>query len=629
MSKKESYNFQTEVKQLLNLVIHSLYSNKEIFLRELISNSSDALEKLRFLALKDGNIYNKDTDLSIKVSIDKKEKTITISDNGIGMSRKEIIENLGTIANSGTKKFFDSLTGDHSKDTQLIGQFGVGFYSAYIVADKVTVQSLKAGLNSEHGVRWSSEADGNFEVEDIVKNNRGTDVILRLKSEHENLLEPWKLKEIIVKYSNHISMPIKMLKSEFDDKGKEKITDTWEIVNKAQALWTRSKSDVSDNEYKEFYKNISHDFNNPLLWVHNKVEGKIEYTSLLFLPEKAPFDLWDRDRKSGLQLYVKRTFIMENDQILPSYLRFIKGIIDSNDLPLNISREILQHNKVIEAIRKATIKKVLDLLNKMSKNQAEKFNIFWKAFGQVLKEGPAEDQNNKEKIAELFRFSSTHEDSSTQNISLNDYISRMKPEQKYIYYITAESFNAAKNNPQLEIFRKKEIEVLFLFERIDEWMTSHLPEYHGKKLKSISKGELDLGKLNNEKDDKIQKDTKTVYESILKQMKSVLKDKVEDIRVSQRLTKSPSCIVVNDYGMSMHLQKMMSDAGKAPTGVNSSKPILELNPNHKLVINLKEEQDDSKFSDLSNILYQQAMLIEGAQIDDPAGFVHLINNYIS
>jgi molecular chaperone HtpG len=511
----------------------------------------------------------------------------------------------------------------------LIGQFGVGFYSAYIVADEVIVNSLKAGLDSGDGVSWSSKADGNFAVENIVKKHRGTEVILKIKKEQENLLEPWKLKEIIVKYSNHISIPIKMLKSEFDDKGKEKLTTTWETVNKAQALWTKPKSLIKDNEYKEFYKNISHDFNNPLLWIHNRVEGKLEYTSLLFLPEKAPFDLWDRDRKSGLQLYIKRTFIMENDQILPSYLRFIKGIIDSNDLPLNISREILQHNKVVEAIRKATVKKVLDLLNKISREQPEKFNIFWKAFGQVLKEGPSEDQNNKERIAELFRFSSTYKDLSVQDVSLNDYISRMKEEQKYIYYITAESFNAAKNNPQLEIFRKNNIEVLFLFERIDEWMTSHLPEYHGKKLKSISKGELDLGKLNNEKNKKSEEGTKAIYENIIKQMKNVLKEKVEDVRISQRLTTSPSCIVVNDYGMSMHLQKMMSDAGKVPAGINSSKPILELNPNHKLIAYLKEEQDDNKFSDLSFILYQQAMLVEGAQLDNPAQFVSLINKYLS
>ena len=452
---------------------------------------------------------------------------------------------------------------------------------------------------------------------------------MHLKDSEKDLLDAWKLKQIITKYSDHISLPIQMLKRETDDKGKETITDTWENVNKAKALWTRPKADISESDYKEFYKHISHDFSDPLTWSHNKVEGKLEYTSLLFLPERAPFDLWDRDRKSGLQLYVQRVFIMENENLLPSYLRFVKGVIDSNDLPLNISREILQHNKVIEKIKKATTKKVLDMLTTMAKNQPEKYETLWKAFGQVLKEGPAEDSDNKEKIAKLLRFASTHQDTDAQETSLEEYIARMKPEQKYIYYVTAESFNAAKKNPQLEVFRKKGIEVLFLSDRVDEWMTSHLSEFNGKTLKSVAKGDLDLGDLASEDDKKQQEKTQKAFENVLKQMKEVLKDKVEEVRISKRLTDSPSCIVVNDYGMSMHLQKMMADAGQMMGMGGGGKPFLELNAEHALVKQLQDEQDDNCFADWTNLLYQQALLVEGAQLDDPSGFIHLVNKYLT
>ena len=628
MSEKQTFDFQTEVKQLLNLVIHSLYSNREIFLRELISNASDAAEKLRFEALSNADLFGDDPDLRVRIDFDKKAQTITIDDNGIGMSREEAIEHLGTIAKSGTRKFLETLTGDKGKDSQLIGQFGVGFYSAYIVADKVTVNSLKAGSKQTEAVRWESKADGAFTVENITKKQRGTEIILHLKDSEKDLLDAWKLKQIITKYSDHISLPIQMLKRETDDKGKETITETWENVNKAKALWTRAKSDISESDYKEFYKHISHDFSDPLTWSHNKVEGNLEYTSLLFLPERAPFDLWDRDRKSGLQLYVQRVFIMENENLLPSYLRFVKGVIDSNDLPLNISREILQHNKVIEKIKKATTKKVLDMLTTMAKDAPEKYETFWKAFGQVLKEGPAEDHDNKEKIAKLLRFASTHQDTDVQETSLEEYIARMKPEQKYIYYVTAESFTAAKKNPQIEVFRKKGIEVLLLSDRVDEWMTSHLSEFNGKTLKSVAKGDLDLGELDSEADKKQQEKTQKAFKSVLKQMKEVLKDKVEDVRISKRLTDSPSCIVVNDYGMSMHLQKMMADAGQMMGMGGGGKPFLEVNAEHALVKQLQDEQDDDRFADWTNLLYQQAMLVEGAQLDDPSGFIHLVNKYL-
>ena len=625
MSEKQVFDFQTEVKQLLHLVIHSLYSNREIFLRELISNASDASEKLRFEALSNADIFENDTDLRVRVSFDKETKTITIADNGIGMTRDEAIEHLGTIAKSGTKKFLEALSGDQTKDSQLIGQFGVGFYSAYIVADKLTVNTRKGGVNAEQGVRWESKADGSFSVEDITKENRGTEIILYLKDEEHDLLDDWKLRQIIKKYSDHISLPIQMLKIEHD----EKETKEWERINKTKALWTRSKSDILDEEYKEFYKHISHDFTDPLTWSHNKVEGNDEYISLLYLPENAPSNLWDREQKYGLQLYVQRVFIMENEHLLPSYLRFVKGVIDSNDLPLNISREILQHNKVIDKIKKSTAKKVLDMLAKMAEDDKEQYTKFWKAFGQILKEAPAEDHESQEKIAQLLRFASTSKDTAEQDVSLVDYVSRMKEDQKFIYYVTAESFNAAKNNPQLEVFYKKGIEVLLLTDRVDEWMTSHLSVFDGKTLKSVAKGDLDLGNSDTEEEKKQQVEMQKEFESIIKQMKEVLKDKVEDVRLSKRLTNSPSCIVVNDYGMSMHLQKMMANTGQMTMPGMGGKPILEINAKHKLVKHLQQEQDDVQFTDWIELLYQQALLVEGAQLEDPASFVGLVNKYLA
>ncbi len=635
---KQTFGFQTEVKQLLHLVIHSLYSNKEIFLRELISNASDAAEKLRFEALDKPNLLKDGSELAIKIDFDKDAKTITISDNGVGMTREEVIENLGTIAKSGTKEFFEHLTGDKSKDSQLIGQFGVGFYSAYIVADKVTVNTRCAGADATDGVRWESTGDGEFTIEPITKAQRGTEIILHIKDDEIEFLDEYKLKGLITKYSDHIALPIQMLQEvtpesdedKKDDEDKAEVKKEWETVNKAKALWLRPKSEITDEEYKEFYKHISHDFSDPLAWSHNKVEGNQEYSSLFFIPERAPFDLWDRERKSGLQLFVQRIFIMENADLLPSYLRFVKGVIDSNDLPLNVSRELLQHNRVLEKIKKATVKKVLDLLAKMAKSDPAKYEQFWSAFGQVIKEGPVEDSDNKDKIAKLLRFASTHSDTSKQEVSFEEYIARMKEEQKYIYYVTAETFAAAKNNPQLEIFRKKGIEVLLLSDRVDEWLTSNFTEFDGKTLKSIAKGDLDLGDMDSEEEKKAVEKTEKDFESVITQIKEALKDKIEDVKISKRLTDSPSCIVTNDYGMSMHMQKLMAEAGQMNMmGMGGGKPILEINPSHDLVKHLQEERDDARFADWSELLFQQAMLAEGAQLEDPASFVKLMNKYLS
>ncbi|MCF6777094.1 molecular chaperone HtpG [Thiotrichales bacterium 19X7-9] len=623
---KETFGFQTEVKQLLHLVIHSLYSNKEIFLRELISNASDASEKLRFEAIAKPELMEDNSELTIQVDFDKENKTVTVRDNGIGMSREEAIENLGTIAKSGTKQFLEALSGDKAKDSQLIGQFGVGFYAAFIVADEVTVNTRRAGLSSDEGIRWQSKGDGEFSLETITKATRGTEVILHLKDEEAEFLDNWRLRSIITKYSDHIAFPIQMKKREHDDKGNETVLDEWETVNKAKALWQRSKNEISDEEYKEFYKHISHDFADPLTWTHNKVEGNQEYTTLLYLPEKAPFDLWERDRKSGIHLYVQRVFIMESTELMPQYLRFVKGVIDSSDLPLNISREILQHNRILDKIKKASVKKVLDMLAKMAKNDLEQYEKFYAAFGQVLKEGVIEDQDNKEKIADLLRFASTHNGTDAQDVSLKEYIARMKPEQKDIYYVTGESYTAAKNNPQLEIFNKKGIEVLLLSDRVDEWLASHLTEFDGKALKSIAKGDLDLGELDNEDDKKEQEKAKEDFESVIKQMKEVLGEKIEEVRISKRLTDSPSCLVIGDHGMSLHLQKVMAEAGQP--GFGMSKPILEINPSHDLVKHLKEEQDEAVFADWTNLLHQQAVLSEGGQLEDPAGFVHLVNKHL-
>jgi molecular chaperone HtpG len=621
-AKKETLSFQTEVKQLLNLMIHSLYSNKEIFLRELVSNASDACDKLRFEALSDNALYEDENDLKIQVEFDKDAGTVTITDNGVGMNREEVIANIGTIANSGTRKFLDNMTGDQAKDAQMIGQFGVGFYASFIVADNVTVETRRAGLTSEHGVRWHSSGEGEFDLENIVKEERGTKVILHLKKDEHEFADDWRLRSIINKYSDHISLPIFMKKC--DDKGE--LTDELEVANKASALWTRSKSEIKDEEYKEFYKHVAHDFDEPFSWIHNKVEGTQEYTTLFYLPKRAPFDMFERDQRHGIKLYVKRVFIMDDaEQLMPNYLRFIKGVVDSDDLPLNISREILQKNKHIDTIRSASIKKILSHLTKMAKNKKEDYALFWKEFGRVLKEGPAEDSSNKEKIAKLFRYSSTHNDSDIEDVSLDDYISRFKDEQDKIYYITGDSYTSVKSSPHLELFKKKGIEVILMHDRVDEWMMSYLSEYDGKSFVNIAKGELDLGKLEDKEDKKKAEKAAKDYEKMLKQMKDGLGEKVKEVRVSTRLTDSPSCLVVEQQDMAVSMQKILKQAGHDLPNVE---PILEINVNHPLVKRLNDEQDDNKFSDLSHLLFDQAMLSEGGQLEDPVAFVTRINQLL-
>ncbi|MFK5913508.1 MAG: molecular chaperone HtpG [Woeseiaceae bacterium] len=621
-AKKETLSFQTEVKQLLNLMIHSLYSNKEIFLRELVSNASDACDKLRFEALSDSALYEGKEDLGITVNFDKEAKTVTITDNGIGMSREEVIANIGTIANSGTKKFLDNLTGEQAKDAEMIGQFGVGFYASFIVADNVVVETRRAGLGTEHGVRWVSKGEGEFDLENIEKAERGTTVILHLKKDEEEFADDWRLRSIINKYSDHISLPISMPKR--DDKGE--LTDEMEVANKASALWIRSKSEIKDEEYNEFYKHVAHDFEDPLGWLHNRVEGTQEYTTLFYVPKRAPFDMFERDQKNGIKLYVKRVFIMDDaEQLMPNYLRFIKGVVDSDDLPLNISREILQRNKHIDTIRGASIKKILSYLTKMAKNNEEDYAIFWKEFGRVLKEGPAEDSSNKEKIAKLFRYATTENDSDIENVSLDDYISRMKEGQDKLYYITGDTYAAVKNSPHLELFKKKGIEVILMHDRVDEWMMSYLSEFDGKSFVNIAKGELDLGDLEDKADkEKAEKAAKD-YESLLKQMTESLGDKVKEVRVSTRLTDSPSCLVVEQQDMAVSMQKILKQAGHEVPNVE---PILEINIEHPLVKRLSDEQDDSKFKDWSNLLFDQAMLSEGGQLEDPVAFVTSMNKLL-
>ncbi len=620
-AKTETRGFETEVNQLLDLMIHSLYSNKEIFLRELISNASDACDKLRFLALKDDSLYEGDSELKITVSYDKEARTITVADNGVGMNRDEVIENIGTIAKSGTRAFLDSLTGEQSKDAQLIGQFGVGFYSSFIVADKVTLKTRKAGDPKENGVCWTSEGKGEYTLETIEMPHHGTEVTLHLREGEDEFLNDWRLRQIITKYSDHIGFPV-VLRKPKDDKPEEYEE---EVVNQASALWTRPKSEISDEEYKEFYKHIAHDFEDPLAWIHNRVEGSTEYTSLFYIPQRAPFDLYDRESKHGIKLYVQRVFIMEDsEQLLPRYLRFIRGVIDTNSLPLNVSREILQHSKVIDQIRNGSVKKILGLLEKMAKNDPEKYQKFWTEFGKALKEGPGEDFANREKIAKLLRFASTHNDSEEQTVSLDDYISRMQEGQDKIYYITADSYSAAKNSPHLEIFRKKGIEVLLLSDRVDEWLVTNLTEYEGKPLQSVAKGELDLTD-DEESKKELEKKAKAA-KKLLKRIKKVLGDKVEDVRVSNRLTDSPACIVLNEHDMAMYMQRLMKEAGHAMPG---SKPVLEINPDHPIVKRLEEEKDDERFRDWSEILFDQAILAEGGQLEDPAGFVHKLNQMLT
>lgn len=620
---KETLGFQTEVKQLLHLMIHSLYSNKEIFLRELVSNASDACDKLRFEAINNAGLFENDSELKIRVSFDKEARTITIEDNGIGLSREDAIEHLGTIAKSGTKEFFGKLSGDQQKDAALIGQFGVGFYSAFIVADKVTVRSRKAGLPAAEGVEWESKGDGEFSVEAIEKSGRGTQIILHLKADEDELLSGWKLKSILTKYSDHISLPIQMLKEEWDEEaGGMKATGEWENVNKANALWARSKSDITAEQYNEFYKTISFDFADPLAYTHNRVEGgRSEYTSLLYIPAKAPYDLWDRNQQKGIKLYVKRVFIMDDaEQLMPPYMRFVKGVIDSSDLPLNVSREILQESRDVKAIREGSVKKVLGLLEDMAANETEKYASFWKEFGQVLKEGMGDDPANKERIAKLLRFATTQSEGEAQTVSLADYVGRMKEGQEKIYYVTADTYAAAKYSPHLEVFKKKGVEVLLLSDRVDEWMLSYLQEFEGKELQSCAKGGLDLGALEDEKDKETKKKVEDEFKDVLKKVEELLKDRIKEARVTLRLTDSPACIVADEMGMSEHLKRMLKQAGQnAP----DTKPILELNPEHPFIQRLKIEKDH--FDEWVNVLFDQAVLAEGGQLEDPAGFVRRLN----
>ncbi|MCG7562478.1 MULTISPECIES: molecular chaperone HtpG [Pseudoalteromonas] len=624
---KENHSFSANTKQLLQLMIHSLYSNKEIFLRELVSNASDAADKLRFLALQNGDLYEGDADLRVRISADKDAKTVTISDNGIGMTRDEVISSLGTIAKSGTAEFFKNLTGDEAKDSQLIGQFGVGFYSAFIVADEVTVRTRKAG--EAQAVEWQSKGEGEYTLADIEKAERGTEIILHLRDEELEFADDFRLRSIVTKYSDHISIPVEMFKApvpESEGPDGEKIEaqpGEWEGINRATALWTRDKSEISEEEYKEFYKHVGHDWEEPLTWAHNKVEGKTEYTSLLYIPKKAPFDMWNRDRQTGLKLYVQRVFIMDDaEQFMPSYLRFVKGLLDSNDLPLNVSREILQDNKVTQAIRKGCTSRILKMLDRMGKNKAEDYQTFWNEFGQVIKEGPAEDAANKEAIAKLLRFSSTHTDESVQNVSLEQYIERMTEGQDKIYYVVADSFEAAKSSPHLEIFRKKGIEVLLLSDRVDEWMMSHLTEFAEKSFQSITRGDLDLGDMEDEESKKAQEESEKQVEGLVERIKEALGDKVKEVRFTHRLTDSPACVVVDDHDMSSQMQKLMESIGQSAP---ESKPIFELNPEHQLVKHLNVEQDEDKFAQWSEVLLDQALLAERGSLKDPAGFVARLN----
>ena len=625
----ETLSFQTEVKQLLQLMIHSLYSNKEIFLRELISNAADATDKLRFEALNNAALLENDGDLQITVTCDTAAKTITITDNGIGMSRDEVIENLGTIAKSGTKAFFEQLSGDAKKDANLIGQFGVGFYSAFIVADEVAVETRRAGSAANEAVRWVSKGDGEFSIENIDMPERGTKITLHIKEDDADLLSDWTLRRIVTTYSDHISVPILMKKApEYDDEGNITHSDELEAVNQAQALWTRNKNDISDEQYQEFYKHISHDFNDALAWTHFRVEGKHEYTGLMYVPKNAPFDMYDREPKGGVKLYVKRVFIMDDVQkLMPMYLRFIKGIIDTNDLPLNVSREILQQSRDLDQIRAGAVKKILSMLEDIAKNRAEDYTQFWNTFGSVLKEGIGEDAANKDKIAGLSRFASTHNADAAQTVSLADYIDRMKEGQDKIYYITAETYAAAKNSPHLEIYRKKGIEVLLLTDRIDEWVVGSLFEFDGKKLASVSKGELDLGSLENEADKAEQEKAQEAAKDVVAKIKADLGDKVADVRATTRLTESPACLVVGEHDMSQNLQRMLAAAGAADQ-LPGAKPVLEINPEHMLVQRLANESNGVVQAELSQLLYDQALLAEGGKLEDPASFVKRMNQLL-
>jgi molecular chaperone HtpG len=627
--QKETLGFQAEVKQLLQLMIHSLYSNKEIFLRELISNASDAADKLRFEGMTHPDWYESNPDLVIQIEVDKAARTVSISDNGIGMSRDEVINNLGTIAKSGTKEFFSKLSGDEQKDAALIGQFGVGFYSAFIVADRITVETRRAGLPASDGIRWESDGSGEFTVEPINRPERGTSIILHLREGEDDFLSPYKLKSIIRKYSDHIALPIQMRKEEWDEEKKEQVLkEEFEAINQASALWSRSKSEISEEQYTEFYKHLSHDFEGPLCYSHNRVEGRSEFTQLLYIPAHAPFDLWDRNKRGGIQLYVKRVFIMDDaEQLMPTYLRFVTGVIDSTDLPLNVSREILQESRDVKVIRESSTKRVLSMLEELANSddaaKQEKYRSFWTEFGQVLKEGIGEDQGNQERLAKLLRFASTHSDTAEQMTSLSDYIGRMKEGQEAIFYVTGETFNAAKNSPHLEIFRKKGVEVLLLSDRVDEWMLSFMPEFEGKKLTSVAKGGLDLGQLADEAEKKEQESTEKEFKDLLEKMKTALSEKAKDVRVTFRLTDSPACLVADENELSGNLLRMLKAAGQdAP----STKPILEINPDHPLILKLK--YDDAAFDEWANLLFDQALLAEGGHLSDPASFVKRMNKML-
>jgi len=628
-AQKETLDFQAEVSQVLNLVIRSLYSNKEIFLRELVSNASDAAEKLRFEALSNDALYENEPNLRIRVNLDKEANTVTIEDNGIGMSRQEVTETIGSIASSGTKKFLSQLSGDQSKDSALIGQFGVGFYSAFIVADKVTLETRRAGMKTEEGVRWVSDGEGSYTIENIEKGDRGTSITLHLREDENEFADKYRLRGIIGKFSDHIAIPVEMLNdpmpepAEEGEEPKPAPEPEWEKVNTGTALWMRNKSDLSDEEHQEFYKHISHDFEDALAWAHNRVEGSHEYTSLLYIPSRAPFDLWDRDQRHGVKLYVRRVFIMdEADKLMPHYLRFVKGVVDSDDLPLNVSREILQHDKKIDSIRGANVKRVLGVLEKMAKDDAEKYQGFWEQFGNVLKEGPAEDAANKDKIGGLLRFSSTKADSDAQCVSLDDYIERMAEKQDKIYYITADSLSAAKNSPHLEVFKKKDIEVLLLTDRVDEWLISHFTDYKGKHLQSVAKGELDLGELEDKQEKEQAEKAAEEHKSLLERIKNALGEAIKEVRVSTRLTDSPACLVVDHYDMSQNLARVLKQMGQdAP----APQPIIELNLEHPLIQRMDSEADEDKFAELSKLVFDQAMLAEGGQLEDPAAFVHRLN----
>ncbi len=628
----ETLGFETEAKQLLHLMIHSLYSNKEIFLRELISNASDAADKLRFEALSKSDLYEKDSELNVQIEFNEKKKTITISDNGIGMTRDEVISNLGTIAKSGTAQFLESLTGDQQRDSQLIGQFGVGFYSAFIVADEVEVLTRKAGTSDEEATLWKSKGESEYTVDSANKETRGTSVTLYLKKEAKEFAESFRLRSIVKKYADHISIPVMMEKQDYSaneenkDKKKGKKKKEYEAVNDAKALWTRSRTEVKDDEYKEFYKHISHDFEDPLEWSHNKVEGKLEYTSLLYIPSRPPFDLWNREAARGLKLYVQRVFIMDDaEQFLPLYLRFMKGVIDSNDISLNVSREILQKDPVVDSMRSALTKRVLDMLSKQRKKDKEKYNEFWKQFGQTMKEGPAEDFTNKEKVAKLLQFTTTHSENDEQEENFEEYVSRMQEGQEKIYYVAAESLNAARNSPHLEIFKKKGIEVILMHDRIDEWLMGHLNEFDGKQFQDIARGELNLGKLEDEEDKELQEKSEKEFSDLVNRIKEELGERVKEVRVTHRLIDSPACLAIDEHDMGSQMRKIMEASGQA---VPESKPIFEINPEHPLLLKLDKEPDEERFGDLVTVLFGQASLAEGGQIEDPGEFSARLNKLL-